>query len=258
MKPDRELSGYQQFLARRIADGVRRALNNLEPARIGWGAVDVPTQVFNRRWHLKPGTPMPNPFGGQDQVRMNPGRGEPEPARARRPDRPPGLLPRPSGRRTGGPSPCSPTTRCTTSAASPRGTSRPTTSPSSPSDIGRELGADRLDPPFVGIMSNGTSGDVNNINFREKGEPKAPYQKMREVADEVSKAVARAHEKIEFRDGVTLAAARKELVLAVRKPDRGATGLRPADPRPAGGRQAVPRPRAGLRPAGLAVARLAG
>ena len=29
------------------------------------------------------------------------------------------------------------------------------------------LKADRLDPPFVGIMSNGTSGDINNINFRE-------------------------------------------------------------------------------------------
>ena len=42
MKPDGELSDYQQFLARRIADGVRRAVNNLEPARIGWGAVDVP------------------------------------------------------------------------------------------------------------------------------------------------------------------------------------------------------------------------
>ena len=28
---------YQRFLARRIADGLRRAINNLEPARIGWG-----------------------------------------------------------------------------------------------------------------------------------------------------------------------------------------------------------------------------
>jgi len=35
----------------------------------------------------------------------------------------------------------------------------------------------------------------------------------------VAEAVARAHEKVEFRDRVTLAAARKELVLAGRKPD---------------------------------------
>src|SRR4051794_41426976 len=49
LRPDRELSDDQRFLARRIADGIRRAINNLEPASIGWGAVDVPAQVFNRR-----------------------------------------------------------------------------------------------------------------------------------------------------------------------------------------------------------------
>ena len=32
------LDDYQSFLARRIVDGVKRALNNLEPARIAWGA----------------------------------------------------------------------------------------------------------------------------------------------------------------------------------------------------------------------------
>jgi hypothetical protein len=84
--------------------------------------------------------------------------------------------------------------------------------------IARLLGADGLDPPFVGIMSNGTSGDVNNIDFRKKAVRQAPYQKMREVADEVAEAVYRAHQKIEFRDWVPLAAARRELVLGVRKP----------------------------------------
>ena len=218
MKPDRELSGYRQFLARRIADGIRRALHNLEPARIGWGAVDVPTQVFNRRWHLKPGTPMPTPFGGNDRVKMNPGRGSPnllEPAGPTDPQvsflsvrskdgRPIALLANYSLHYVGG---------------VPEGHVSADYFAAFAEDIGKELGADRLDPPFVGIMSNGTSGDVNNIDFRKKREPKASYEKMREVAAEVSKAVARAHAKVEFRDGVTLAAARKELVLAIRKPD---------------------------------------
>src|SRR5688572_6194551 len=31
-----ELSDYSKFLARRIADGVRRAVRNLEPAKIAW------------------------------------------------------------------------------------------------------------------------------------------------------------------------------------------------------------------------------
>ncbi len=40
------------------------------------------------------------------------------------------------------------------------------------------LSADRLDPPFVGILSNGTSGDINNINFRQAAARGAPYEKI--------------------------------------------------------------------------------
>src|SRR5206468_11184921 len=69
---------YLSFLTRKIADSVRIALNNLEPARIGWGVGKVPQHVFNRRWKMKPGTIPPNPFGGIDQVRMNPPVGSPD------------------------------------------------------------------------------------------------------------------------------------------------------------------------------------
>lgn len=75
MKPDPELSEYQRFLARRIADGGRRVLNDLEPARIARGSADVPDQVFNRRWLMKPDTPLPDSHGGRDKAKMNPGRG---------------------------------------------------------------------------------------------------------------------------------------------------------------------------------------
>src|SRR5574340_710308 len=64
---------YWAFLARRIADAVRVALNNLAPAEIGWGVGQRPDFVFNRRWIMKPGTVPPNPFGGKtDRVQMNP------------------------------------------------------------------------------------------------------------------------------------------------------------------------------------------
>lgn len=217
LKPDPELSEYQRFLARRIADGIRRAVNHLEPARIGWGAVDVPTQVFNRRWHLKPGTPMPNPFGGEDRVRMNPGRAHPsllEPAGPTDPQvsfvsvrskagRPIALLANYSLHYVGG-VPAGHVSADYFAAFAER--------------IARRLGADQLDPPFVGILSNGTSGDVNNIDFRKPATRQAPYQKIREVADEVAEAVDRAHASIAFHDGVPLAAAQRELVLAVRRP----------------------------------------
>lgn len=67
-----ELDDYQRFVARRIADGVRRALNLLRPAEIGFARVDVPEQVHNRRWRMREGSVPPNPFGKIDRVKPNP------------------------------------------------------------------------------------------------------------------------------------------------------------------------------------------
>jgi hypothetical protein len=84
--------------------------------------------------------------------------------------------------------------------------------------IQQKLQADRLDPPFVGILSNGTSGDVNNINFREKSERRKPYEKMREVAHRVAQRVYEAHQDVKFHDWVPLDMRQAELTLGVRKP----------------------------------------
>jgi neutral ceramidase len=69
---------YLKFLRERIADAVVRANNNLVPARIGWAVGNEPSQVFNRRWKMKPGKPLMNPFGTEDQVKMNPGVANPD------------------------------------------------------------------------------------------------------------------------------------------------------------------------------------
>ncbi len=81
------LDDYQRFVARRIADGVRRALNLLRPAEVAFGAVDVPEHVFNRRWRMREGSVKPNPFGKTDPVQTNPPVASPdliEPGRAGR------------------------------------------------------------------------------------------------------------------------------------------------------------------------------
>ena len=211
-------SDYQEFVVRRVADGVRRALNNLEPARIGWGRTEEPTQVFNRRYYMKPGTPTPNPFGGTDKAVMNPGRGNPNILKAAGPTdpeivffsvqskdgRPIALLANYSLHYVG-----------------------PSAGPVISADyfgvfsdcIQQMLGADRLNPPFVGVLSNGTSGDINNINWPKKPDKRwPPYAKMTQVATLVAQAVHRAHQQIEFHDWVELDARQKELNLAVRKP----------------------------------------
>jgi neutral ceramidase len=213
-EPDAE---YPRFVARRIADGIRRAINNLAPARIGWGAGQVPEEVFNRRWRMKPGSIPPNPFGGMDQVKMNPAVGSPdllEPAGPTDPQvsvvsitsldaRPIALLANYSLHYVGGVGPGHLSADYYGIFAD---------------RIQQLLGADREDPPFVGIMSNGTSGDVNNINFRGPAERLAPYEKMRRVAGKVADEVLRVQRGIQHREWVPLAGAQSELKLGVRKP----------------------------------------
>ncbi|WP_373513089.1 hypothetical protein [Persicitalea sp.] len=215
---DEPLDGYQAFLAQRIADGVRIALNNLEPAKIGWGVGSVPQHVFNRRWKMKPGTPTINPFGKSDVAVMNPGVGNPnllEPAGPTDPGvsfisvqsvagKPIALLANYSLHYVGG-LPDDAISADYFGMFADR--------------IQELLKADRQDPPFVGILSNGTSGDVNNINFRGKPEKLPHYEKMRIVANDVAAEVMRVHKTIKYQEWVPLKGAQSELTLAVRRPN---------------------------------------
>lgn len=216
--PQTELDEYQKFVARRIADGVRRAINNLAPAQIGWATAGEPREVFNRRWFMKPGTVPVNPFGEtNDLVKMNPPRASAN-------------LDQPAG-------PIDPEI-CLIAVRTPEG--RPVAVLANYSlhyvggvrnaDISADyfalfadrlqqlLGADRQDPPFVAIMSNGTSGNINNIDFTKPAERRAPYEKMREVADRVATAAHGAYGKIQWRNTVPLAAKLELLEVGVRHP----------------------------------------
>lgn len=209
---------YQKFVAQRIADGVRRALNNLVPARIGWGCGEVPQHVFNRRWRLKPGTVPVNPLGGaNDQVRTNPGVNNPnlvQPAGPTDPQvwfiavqttdgKPIALYANYSLHYVGGVGPGHISADYYGAFAE---------------RIRELLGADRQDPPFVGMMTNGTSGDINNINFRAARPRQAPYEQIRLVANDVAQEVARVFGTLQYQDGVPLAIAQKEIELGLRLP----------------------------------------
>lgn len=199
------LDDYQKFVVRRIVDGVRRAWNQREPAEIAWGFEDEPDQVFNRRWFMKPGKVPVNPLGGQDQVKMNPPRGSADLDRPAGPvdpqvavlfvrsrdGRPIGLLGNYSLHYVGGVGDGHISADYFALFAD---------------RVTQLLQAERLDPPFVAMMSNGTSGDINNINFRTPGERTAPYAKMRQVADEVAEAAVRAVAKPAWQSDVKLAA----------------------------------------------------
>lgn len=224
LQVEQTLDDYQRFVARRIVDGVTRAFNNRRPAQLAFGTVEAPEHVFNRRWHMRPGTVPANPFGGSDLVKMNPPAGSPN-------------LVEPAG-------PTDPTV----SFLAVRDVSgamisvfaayslhyvggvgsadvsadyygyfaerlKSLVENSEPADAP----ADR--PPFVAMMANGTSGDVNNINFRNPRPRKQPYEQIRFVAHDVAAKVHAAMPRLEYRNDLSLAARYREPVIAWRRPN---------------------------------------
>ena len=221
LQPDQKPDEYQTFVARRIADGVARALNNRRPAQIAFGTVDVPEHVFNRRWSMQPGTMPLNPFGETDLVKMNPPPGSPnlvEPAGPTDPTvsfiavrgvdgKPISIFSAYSLHYVGGEGPghvsadyygfyCEHLKQLLTAG----------------------LKNDDDQPPFVAMMANATSGDINNINFRTPRGPKKPYEQMRYVAEDVASKVFAALPALKYQDHANLKAVYREPVIAWRRP----------------------------------------
>lgn len=215
--PDPE---YLDFLSERIGDAVIRANENRAPARIGWGVGHEPSQVFNRRWKMKPGVVSTNPFGGTDAVRMNPGVGNPdllEPAGPIDPEVPVifiqslagvpiALLANYSLHYVGG-------TGSGEVSADYFGMFA--------DRMNELLAKDSQHPSFVAIMSNGTSGDINNIDFRGgQHKPTEPYGQMKVVANTVAAEVYKVIQNMQYQDWVSLDAKQKEITIGVRKPSQ--------------------------------------
>ena len=210
---------YQKFLAEKIAESIVAAHANLQPARIGWGNGAAPEHVHNRRWYLKPDTMPPGPFAGKvDGVKMNPPRGSDillEPAGPIDPvvsilsvqtaeGRPLCLLANYSLHYVGG-------------------TGGGNVSADYFGAFAQSIGAklkeeENAAEEFMGIMSNGTSGDINNINFREIGERQAPYEQINHVAQSVAEEALRVYREVKHNEWVQLGVAQAELQLGVRKP----------------------------------------
>ncbi len=217
-KHDQTLDEYQRFVSQRIADGVVRAVNNLRPAQIAFGTAEAPEHVFNRRWYMLPGTVPENPFGGIDQVKMNPPAGSPNLLEPAGPTDP--TISFIAVRERNGP-PLSLFAAYSLHYVGGVGSGHISADYFGIfcEHLKHLLGAKQQDPPFVAMLANGTSGDINNINFRQPRGSKKPYEQMRFVAEDVAQRVRDAMSKLEFRDDIQLAARYREPVLAFRRPD---------------------------------------
>ena len=186
---------YRKVFVRGVAESIIQAHANLQSAQLGFATHPLADEVFNRRWYLKPGRMPLNPFGEMDQVKMNPSRS-------------PDVLDRPAG-------PTDPDI----SVISILNTKKPRSKPIalfanySLHYVGAiprgQLSADyfgefsRLMPTrlnagedFVAMMSNGTSGDINNLPFGVTRPPRERFEQVRVVAQKAADTAWFAVQKI--------------------------------------------------------------
>lgn len=206
---------YQKHLEDGIVQAVVEAFKRRVPAQIGWGVRQEPEHLNNRRWYLKEGTMPANPFGETtDKVKMNPGAGNAN-------------LVKPAG----------PIDPGFTVLAVKTLDGKPIAIYGNYSlhyvggVSGNELSADYFGEfanqvksklgageDFVGILSNGTSGDVNNINFKNPRGRRAPYEQIKYVAGSMADHALAIYKDTKYQSWVPLGAAERELPLRMRKP----------------------------------------
>ncbi len=207
---------YRKIVVDGIVESIVRAHAALRPAAVGHAAQGLPDEVFNRRWYLKPGKMPLNPFGELDRVKMNPGTS-------------PDVLDHPAG-------PTDPdiTILSVQDAKSRKplallanyslhyvgGTPRGMVSADYYGEFARLMPSRlRAGDEFVAMMSNGTSGDINNIPFLVNRPPREPFEQIRIVAQKAADAAWLARSTIEsHRADVRLGMLQREVTLRLRRP----------------------------------------
>ena len=205
---------------------MQKAIESLQPARVGFASDEEASEVRNRRWIYKPGSKETiNPLGTLDTVRTNGGGpNQLEPAGPIDPEvavinvrnlknRPIGLIANYALHYVGG-------------------------VPKVHEENGRIVGmasADyfgefakimpyRIDgskpsADLVCMITNGASGDINNLPFKLQRAPRAPFEQIRIVANKTADAAWRAVQKIEdYHSNPIVATRQREVELTYRQP----------------------------------------
>jgi neutral ceramidase len=216
---------YQQRRQQGLVEALTQAIQSLEPARVGFASDQEAGEVYNRRWFLKEGTMQQNPLGGFDQVRTNPPRqnivkpaGPTDPelcvvdVRTRR-GRPLALIANYALHYVGG----------IPQVVEPDGRTVGMASADYFGEFSRvmpyRIGGSKPPESLVAMMTNGASGDINNIDFDGRRPPRAPFEQARLVAAKTADAAWRAVRKIErYDDHPTIAILQREVTIRYRKP----------------------------------------
>ena len=206
---------YVKFVPARVARAIADAHKNLQPAKLGWAVVDGADLTNCRRWITRGDRMGTDPFGGKTvRAMMHPGYQNPN-------------YTSPAG-------PIDPwlsvvsvvsakddTPLCVMANLSMHYFSgSPGFSAGYFGEVARLLEArigkvgGKASPGFVGIMSQGTSGDLHWMDYSKPRRSIARQQ----YAEDVAERALQAWKTIEHRSNVTLAMAEKRITIARRTP----------------------------------------
>ncbi|MGE3312940.1 MAG: LamG-like jellyroll fold domain-containing protein [Limisphaerales bacterium] len=209
---------YLPFLRARIVDSIAQALNQLEPARIGWAKAHAPEFTALRRWIRRPDRLAEDPFGNLtvranmhaasnwDDVIGESGPEDPDLALVSLQSvggRPIAVLGNFSMHYFGDHDISADYFGLFAEGLATR--------------LANDTPTDK--PPFVGILSHGCSGDIYRVDYRVPRE-KRPNPTIAEYANGLVDLAVRALHGIEHRADVDLAMTERRMTLKYRVPDR--------------------------------------
>ncbi len=203
---------YAAYLPGRLVEGIQLAAKNLEPARVGWAVASAPEHTHCRRWIFRPDRMRSDPFGQRNvRAHMHPGHQNPHVVGPSGPDDPDitmlsvqaldghpiALLANYSMHYYGAGA---------VSADYYGYFCRALT---------RLIGAEKVEPPFVAMMSHGTSGD---LQWHDYGRPRYGLG-LAGYAEAIATITHEAYKTIEYHEAAPVRMAEAKLKLGRRLPD---------------------------------------
>ena len=205
---------YQRFLTDRIAEAITGAVKNLRPARIGWAVAKAPEYTHCRRWILRPDRMREDPFG-EVTVRASNGAGFQNldvvgPAGPVDPDL--SIL---SVQSTSG----QPIALLANYSMHYVVGAKSVTADyfgQFAEQMKRLITPEKVDSPFVGIMSQGTSGD---LGWQDPSKPRQETT-IHDYANAIAQVAYRTYQQIQYHDWVPIAMSEAKLELSRRTPNQ--------------------------------------
>lgn len=212
---NKPLNNYQKLLVKGISESAKAANSNLQFAKIGWGSFDKPEHVFNRRWYVE--NEVVNPFGQKEKVKMNPSFNQKDLIKPAGPidpevsffaiknlnNEPIAILANYSLHYVGG-------VGANNISADYYGVFE--------QKLKKYLNITNPKTPFVGIMTNGTSGDVNNNDYANPNIKLIDYEKINIVANDIASDVVNVYKDLKFYNKLPINISTTYLSLKLRTP----------------------------------------